>query len=262
MKRSAEIQRLPIFSLVDGMEIGKVKQLVINPGQGLAQMFLVENEQEAIGIHVLPFASVVGVGDFAVTVETPEAIQEVSTLQGARELVLLGYKIIGTRVMSRKGQLLGTVNEYYVDEESGEVTACSFLETTNQESQLLFDRQNIMTFGRDVIVIKQEDQLFRSFEERAAEAAQAAAVETIADAHAEAAATETTEATEASNVETLAVGPYAYLIGKVLSADLVSDAGEQVAAAGTVVTEELIERVKGVSPTLFMKLNRLATEQA
>jgi len=277
MKRSAEIQSLPIFSLVDGAEIGKVKQLIINPAAGRVQNFLVENDQDAIGIHVLPYAGVIGVGDFAVTVETTAAIQEVGSVEGARELVLLGYKIIGTRVLSRKGQLLGEVVEYYVDEATGEVTACSFAETGKQDSRKLFDRANIMTFGRDVIVIHDEAAIFTSFDE-----CEAATVGTdvhepidplsgvqapdtpgavtsketilaaIADAEQQAAV---------AKVETLAVGPYAYLIGKVLSADLLHDSGEVLAAAGDVITDELIERIKGESPTLFMKLNRLASSQ-
>ena len=260
MKKSADIQNLPIFSLIDGAEIGSVKQLVINPAEGNVEIFLVENEQDAIGIHILPYTSVIGVGDFAVTVESADAIQEVALVANARELVLRGYKIIGTRVLSRKGQLLGAVDEYYVDPDTGIVTACSFL-TNDTQSQRMFDRDNILTFGRDVIVIKQEELIFTSLEERNAQAqapqpstSEAEVINLIAAAELEAAAARITSLEKAKE------GPYAYLIGKHLSADLTADDGTLVASANTEVTADLIERVQGISPTLFMKLNRLAVD--
>ena len=272
MKKSVEIQGLPIFSLIDGEQIGRVKQLIIKPDTGNVQILLVENDQDAIGIHVLSYADAIGVGEFAVTVENKAAIREVGQLDGARELVLLGYKIIGTRVLSRKGQLLGTVDEYYVDPDTGSVTACTFREANDAASIKMFDRANIMTFGRDVIVVKQEEAVFTPGEARpnageanavaeTAEQEVAATAPTEAPVLTEAPVTETSAPTVA-NATPLPVGPNAYLLGKVLSADLVTDAGELVAAQGTMISDDLIDRVKAISPTLFMKLNRLAIDPA
>ncbi|MGZ4133729.1 MAG: PRC-barrel domain-containing protein [Tumebacillaceae bacterium] len=261
MKKSVEIQGLPIFSLVDGIEIGHVKQLVVNPEAGQVELFLVENDQDAIGVHVLPYTSVIGVGDFAVTVETGTAIQELANVPGARDLMLRGYKVIGTRVLSRKGQLLGSVNEYFVDEDNGTITTCSFVESEDTASIKLFDRPNIMTFGRDVIVIKEQEHIFNSFSERdAATTAVGAPSEQSPAPAADPAVTEATQAAEevATTAQVVAVGPYAYLVGKVLREDLLDEAGAQIAPQGTALTAELIERVKSLSPTLFMKLNRLA----
>lgn len=258
MKKSVEIQGLPIFSLVDGTEIGHVKQLIVNPEEGRIELFLVEHEQDAIGVHILPYTSVIGVGDFAVTVETSNAIQELANVTGARDLMLRGYKVIGTRVLSRKGQLLGSVNEYYVDEENGTITACSFEAAEDASSIKLFDRPNIMTFGRDVIVIKQEELIFSSFTDRSETAADTT---TESEAPVTQATTETAQAqaeVAATTAQVVAVGPYAYLVGKVLREDLRDDAGELLAAQGTALTAELIEHVKTLSPTLFMKLNRIA----
>ena len=263
MKKSVEIQGLPIFSLIDGEEIGRVKQLIIKPDTGNVQILLVENDQDAIGIHVLPYADAIGVGDFAVTVENKSAIREIGQADGARELVLLGYKIIGTRVLSRKGQLLGTVDEYYVDPDTGSVTACSFREAGDSASSKMFDRANIMTFGRDVIVVKQEEAIFTPGEARPYAVEANAAVETAEQEVAAAAPTETpAPALSVATATPLPVGPNAYLLGKVLSADLVTDSGELVAAQGTVISYDLIDRVKAISPTLFMKLNRLGIDPA
>ena len=126
MKSSTDIQGLPIFSLIDGAEIGRIKQLAIRPEAGRIDLFVVENELDSIGVQVLPYASAVGVGDFAVTIESADAIRDLHEVEGARDLILKNYKVTGTRVLSRKGQLLGAVNEYYVDPDTGEISACSF----------------------------------------------------------------------------------------------------------------------------------------
>ncbi|TCP55605.1 uncharacterized protein YrrD [Tumebacillus sp. BK434] len=253
MKKSIEIQGLPIFSLIDGAQIGTVRQLILQPETGKVFLFLVENDSIAVSIYALPYSNVIGVGDFAVTVESPASIQELAQIEGARELVLRGYGVIGTRVLSRKGQLLGTVDEYYVEVETGDITACSFVEQGNPSAVKYFRRANIMTFGRDVIVIRDEAEITSTLEEQATAPA---ALTLVADADVAA----ETAATAESPAPPAAVP--SYLAGKVLSGDLVTDTGELLAAQGTEITDELIETVKAAGPTLFMKLNRLAVDRS
>lgn len=250
MKSSTDIQGLPIFSLIDGAEIGRIKQLAIRPEAGRIDLFVVENELDSIGVQVLPYASAIGVGDFAVTIESADSIRDLHEVDGARDLILKNYKVIGTRVLSRKGQLLGAVNEYYVDPDTGDITACSFSVNENADVIRVFHRSNIMTFGRDVIVIKEEALIRDSLDEDAA-LANDTVIPLPNAAHTEAAAA--MEPTDAPQQH--------YLSGKVLSADLTDEAGQVLAAQGTVLDDELIERIKAAGPTLFMKLNRLAVEQ-
>lgn len=293
MKKTAEIIGLPVFSLLDGAEIGRIKQMVVRPEAGRVELFVVENEWDSVGVHILPYPSVIGVGEFAVTVESKDGIRDLTAVEGARDLVLLSYKIIGTRVLSRKGQLVGQVEEYWIDEESGFVNACSFVDAKDHSSVRYFADDNIMTFGRDVIVIHDEVKIADSLE-ALAQAAEAAADDDASDAQPappaaearqevtaaeqEAAASAAEQATatapsadesapaqqavteSAKETAELPVGPYAYLVGKHLREELRNEAGDVLAAAGAVITHELIERIKSESPTLFMKLNRLATD--
>ncbi|MBL0386648.1 hypothetical protein JJB07_08290 [Tumebacillus sp. ITR2] len=260
MKSTEQIQGLPIFSLTEGAEIGRVKQLVLEPSSGSVRLLQVDNDQDAIGVHVLPYESVIGVGDFAVTVESSESIRDLHDVAGARELVLLGYKIIGTRVLSRKGQLMGVVQEYYVEEETGSVTACTFAEHSNTESVRVFHRDNIMTFGRDVLVIKDESRIFDSLQDEPAPQDNVipltASLE-VTHAAQETAATRTDAASPQGAEAPTPGGQYAYLIGKQLREDLTDDGGNVLATRGTEITEALIETVKQAGPALFMKLNRL-----
>ena len=72
MKRSQELIGMPIISIMDGKEIGKVKNLLVNPASGVVDFLTVHNERWTLGIKVLPFAHVGGLGDYAVMTENEQ----------------------------------------------------------------------------------------------------------------------------------------------------------------------------------------------
>ena len=55
MKKSQEIIGLPVFSVVDGREVGQVKDLVINPEEGVVEYVLVNGGSWYVGARVLPY---------------------------------------------------------------------------------------------------------------------------------------------------------------------------------------------------------------
>ncbi len=70
MKKSQEIIGLPVFSVVDGREVGQVKDLVINPEEGVVEYVLVNGGSWYVGARVLPYRAVLGIGAHAVTTES------------------------------------------------------------------------------------------------------------------------------------------------------------------------------------------------
>ncbi|WP_171253192.1 PRC-barrel domain-containing protein, partial [Acinetobacter baumannii] len=52
MKQSKQLIGMPIISIKDGKEIGKVKSLLINPDVGAVDFFIVHNDQWTLGIKV------------------------------------------------------------------------------------------------------------------------------------------------------------------------------------------------------------------
>ncbi len=153
MKKSSEMRGLPIITIADGSEIGMVKSLVINPEKGSVDFLTIEHEDWQVSVKAIPFKKVIGIGEYAVTVENENAVIDLNEIPIANQLVNKKIRIIDTKVMTRKGQLIGLVTEYIVDDETGNIAAM-VLKVKEQEVYLA--AQQVMTFGKDIIIVNED----------------------------------------------------------------------------------------------------------
>ncbi|GGD03469.1 PRC-barrel domain-containing protein [Pontibacillus salipaludis] len=153
MKRSHEITELPIISIVDGKEVGRVKSLVINPDEGHVDFLTIEHKEWQVSVKAIPFKKVIGVGEYAVTIESPTAILDLDEIPIANELINKKVKIIGSKVMTRKGQLIGEVTEYYVNDDTGKVIAAS-VQMGNEE--VVLDSTSVVTYSEHMTIVSEE----------------------------------------------------------------------------------------------------------
>ena len=68
MKKSVEILGLPIISITEGRELGMSKTLLIDAKNGLVAALTIEDEDWYRGVKLIPYESVIAIGDDAVTV--------------------------------------------------------------------------------------------------------------------------------------------------------------------------------------------------
>ncbi|MFT4412806.1 PRC-barrel domain-containing protein [Fredinandcohnia humi] len=153
MKKSTEIVGLPIISIQDGQEVGKVKSLVINPDKGSVDFLTIEHEDWQVSVKAIPFKKVVGIGEYAVTVESESAVIDLNEIPIANQLVNKKIKITNNKVMTRKGQLIGEVVEYYVDDENGNILGMQ-LTVANREVALA--SASVLTYGKDIIIVNED----------------------------------------------------------------------------------------------------------
>lgn len=152
MKKSNQILGLPIISISDGSEIGAVKSLVINPDKGCIDFVIIEKEDWQVSVKAIPFKKVVGIGEYAVTVQSDNAVIDLNEIPIANQLVNKKIKINGSKVMTRKGELLGEVIEYYLDEDNGQILGAS-LNIANRE--VIVASSSVITYGREIIIVKE-----------------------------------------------------------------------------------------------------------
>jgi uncharacterized protein YrrD len=152
MKNSAQIVGLPIISIADGVQIGKVKTLVINPEKGSIDFLTIEQEDVQLSLKAIPFKKVVGIGEFAVTVESDSAVIDLTEIPIANQLVNKQIRIKNTKAMTRKGQLLGEVTEFFADEETGEILG---IELKIGERQAVLPSDFVLTYGKDIIIVNE-----------------------------------------------------------------------------------------------------------
>ncbi len=153
MKSSAQIISLPIISISDGIQVGKVRSLVLNPEKGSIDFLTIEHEDWQASIKAIPFKKVIGIGEFALTIESSNAIIDLNEIPIANQLVNKKIQIKDTRVMTRKGELIGEVMEYYVDDETGHLLGME-LKTPNQ--QITISAEFVLTYGKDILIVKED----------------------------------------------------------------------------------------------------------
>ncbi|MDD4803174.1 MAG: PRC-barrel domain-containing protein [Syntrophomonas sp.] len=156
MKRSQEIIDLPVFSIIEGTKIGQVKDLVINPEEGRVEFILVSNGSWYVGARILPYKAVMGVGEHAVTTESENLLATINDTSNANSLLQRNIKVKGNRVLTNKGNLIGIISEYEIDEKTGKVVRLEY-KTAQDESVIdSVQAEDVLTYGSDVIVIREK----------------------------------------------------------------------------------------------------------
>lgn len=153
MKNSNQILGLPIISIADGGEIGKVKSLVINPEKGSADFVTIEHDDWQVSVKAIPFKKIIGIGEYAVTVENENAIIDLNEIPIANQLVNKKIKILNTKIMTRKGELIGEVKEYFLDENNGDIIGMVLIA---KEKQVALPANAVVTYGKDIIIVKED----------------------------------------------------------------------------------------------------------
>ncbi|MCT2343130.1 PRC-barrel domain-containing protein [Niallia taxi] len=253
MKNSAQIKGLPIISISNGQQEGKVHSLIINPEKGSVDFLTIEQEEWQESVDAIPFKKVVGVGEYAVTIESAHAIMDLNEIPIATELVNKQIGIIGANVITRKGELIGKVTEFLVDDDNGGEIKALLADVKNEE--VLIDAELVMTYGKDIIVVKEEASA--SLKE-AAPKEEAYAQETVVEAEElieELSASSLKDMEEAERLQALKEKQVELLLNKKVVNDIYTNEGQLLLAKGTVLSLEDIENAQLAGPSVVIELS-------
>jgi uncharacterized protein YrrD len=154
MKKTQEMMGLPIISISDGMEVGKVKSIIINAEKGAIDYIVVESGIQILGARVIPTEYILGIGEYALTIENESAINDISKIPAAIDLLQKNILVRGTKVLTKKGRLIGEIGDIYVDEdESCRIMGLEYIADITQKKIRLIPRSNVITFGKNLIVV-------------------------------------------------------------------------------------------------------------
>ncbi|MCI1693859.1 PRC-barrel domain-containing protein [Aneurinibacillus aneurinilyticus] len=237
MRQSQQLIGMPIISIMDGKEIGKVKSLLVNPESGKVEFLVIHNERWTLGVKVLPFRQVQGLGDYAVMTESESAVIDLSEDTLANELKTKGVSIIGNRVITAAGQFLGEVVEYYVNAESGKVEGC-VVEKESNDQQVL-NAEFIITMGKEILIVKKEsvENLINKSEFDRMSVPQA-----------------NQEEVDRVDKPLIFSKDTVNITGKRVTADVYDENGDVIVPEGEVVTEDIVERVKRIGRNKLVEL--------
>lgn len=239
MKLSKEVVSLPVICISDGKEIGTVKSLIVNNEKGSIDFLTINHEDMEFNVKAIPFKKVIGIGEYAVTIESENSILNLTEIPVANELITRNVKIINTKVMTRFGKLLGDVYEFVIDEATGAIVA--ILLNVN-EKQVVLDVENVITYGKDLIVVseKAEDNFLTSMNELGGE--------------------QQTEELE-GQLENIAQKQIDLLVGKKVQKDIVDEKGEVIIAENQVLTETDITKARNAGSHVLIEVSMNAVTE-
>lgn len=239
MKISTQLKGLPIISISNGQQEGNVQSLIINPEKGFVDFLTLEQEEWQESIQAIPFKKVIGVGEYAVTIESANSIIDLTQIPIASELASKKIAIIDTNVITRKGDLVGKVTEYQIDEETGEIIG---LVLEDRESVISSD--TVITYGKDIIIVKEEVAAPYSVQEEA-----------VSSNDHLFQGLEVVEQEDEASLNGLKEKQRELLLNKQVTKDIYAADGELIAAEGSILTLEDIEKAQNAGPSVVIDLS-------
>jgi uncharacterized protein YrrD len=157
MKTSQQIIGLPVVSIMDGNEIGRVKALVFNAAKGAADFLVLDSTILSLSGGVVPVGKVLGIGADAVTILQAEDVCAMADVPAAIALLQKNATICGTRILSRKGTLLGVAGDVLVDEDNAcAIAGVGFIPGSGDGEIGLIPCDAIITFGGSLLVVEED----------------------------------------------------------------------------------------------------------
>lgn len=155
MRKSKKFIGMPIISLAEGQEVGTIKGLVVDPFQQRIAALIIEQKGWFKEQKFAPYSKVRSVGTDAITIDQGTAVEKGTSLPDILKLYKEKINIIGSKVIAENGSELGEVDEFFVDELSGQIVG---LEISGNFLNSLFKGKSFMeitfvkTIGKELVV--------------------------------------------------------------------------------------------------------------
>lgn len=155
MKKSLEILGLPVISITEGRELGMSKTLLIDAKNKSVAAITIEDEDWYRGVKLLPYSSVIAIGNDAVTVTGSDKILTLEDAGDYESMLDANIKIIGTKAITMSGTIQGKVSEIFIGD-NGNIEKCEIEAADGSLSEISTDQVSI--FGKQVTVIEPDGE--------------------------------------------------------------------------------------------------------
>lgn len=166
MQKSRRFEAMPVISLEEGQQIGIVKGLVVDPAERKVAALIIEQKGWFKEQRFIPYNRISSVGSDAITIEKSGGIERAAGLPEIARLLREKAVTIGAKILTDNGTVLGYVDEYYVDLQTGTIVGLEF--SGNRIDSLIkgrafIDINYVRTLGGEVIIVASEclDNVFK-----------------------------------------------------------------------------------------------------
>jgi sporulation protein YlmC with PRC-barrel domain len=163
MARFEFVKGLPVITMAEGKQVGKVDDLVVDPERKAVSWLRLHSGGMLGGERLwVPAAAVHGVGEDAITINSEADVRSPVDAPEAVALVKTKRGIIGNKVITENGERLGEVRDYEFDPDTFALTSLSVPPGMNVVGEILMIAgEKVLTIGEDVVVVA-ADAVMRS----------------------------------------------------------------------------------------------------
>ncbi|MDN5346483.1 MAG: hypothetical protein PWP65_47 [Clostridia bacterium] len=151
--KSKKLLGMPVINLSDGHQLGRIKKLIIEPQKLNIAGFILDRKGWFKEQPVIPYSQVKNVGNHAVTVDQAGAVVKLSAMPELESLAKNPLPLMGAKVITEEGTILGVVEEFHFDPKTGHIHYLGLRGGFLQGSSVL-DTSAILACGRDAIIAR------------------------------------------------------------------------------------------------------------
>lgn len=155
MARYEFVKGLPVITMAEGKQVGKIDDLVVDPGRKTVSWLRLHSGGMLGGERLwVPAEAVHGVGDDAVTIKAEADVRSPADAPDAVALVKAKRGLIGSKVVTENGERVGEVRDYEFNPDTFALTSLSVPPGMNVVGEILIiPGDKVLTIGEDVIVV-------------------------------------------------------------------------------------------------------------
>jgi len=157
LAKSKTLLSMQIISLEEGKHIGRVRGIVVDPDSFTIAALITDKQGWFGDYKVVPFDRVMSIGDHAVTIDQKSSIEKPSNLPEIARLMRNKQPLLGAKVFSESGTLLGIVDDLLYNKETGGIDSLEisgkFLESVFR-GRVSIPAAAVITFGTDAIIVE------------------------------------------------------------------------------------------------------------
>lgn len=154
MNRGRDLVGMPIINLTNGETVGRVKDVLFDPTSHQFVGIEMDGGGWLKGPRKIHFDDFAGIGEDAITILEDSVIMKALPCE---ESVITEDKVVGSRVLTKDGNELGTISDIIIDLTTGNITHYQISDGIIQdllEGRGIVPIDTGITYGKDAIIVE------------------------------------------------------------------------------------------------------------
>lgn len=159
-----QIRGMPVVSLGEGKELGRVDALLVDPDEARVRWLRLGKGGFFGETRVISVQAIEAIGENAITVDSEASATRIEEVAEAQELARDKRRLVGNRVLTEKGRLLGEIQDFELDEDTFRIVQYEIGKGDLLGTQPHYiPAERVRTIGPDAVLVEAgvEDDLAR-----------------------------------------------------------------------------------------------------